>query len=348
LSAWFGLLLKDRRFNIGNQTYNYRTEQVEGDYVVKRVCDVFCVGNAVGDVLARPVNDLASPGTSQKLEEVALGPGGNAVNTAIAMARLGCSVRIAAMVGNDRLGGMLREAVRAEGIDDTNLVTADGARTSVSIVLVQSGGERRLLHFRGANAYFSARHLSWDLAEGARVFHYASAFALPAFDGPPLEQAMARAKQMGCLTSVNICWDLQGRWLSVLRPVLPHTDFIFPNVDEGRQLTGETEPAAIARYLQGLGVRTVVVKLGPAGCYVDGPGGTFTSPGFAVQAVDTTGAGDCFAAGFLAALCRGENLAQAARFANAAGALCTLGMGGADSAPAVAQVQEFLTRRGNF
>ncbi|MDR3677742.1 MAG: carbohydrate kinase family protein, partial [Acidobacteriota bacterium] len=89
-------------------------------------------------------------------------------------------------------------------------------------------------------------------------------------------------------------------------------------------------------------VKTVIVKLGAAGCYVESPQGSFTSPGFSVQPVDTTGAGDCFAAGFLAAVCRGQTLSVAARYANATGALATLGLGGADSAPTLAQLEDFL------
>jgi len=305
-------------------------------------CEVFCAGNAVADVLARPVDSLAAPGGSQPLEEVALGPGGNGVNTAIALARLGVRVALAAPVGDDRLGEMLRRTVRAEGVDDTNMFTVREARTSASVVLIESTGERRLLHFRGASAYFSARQLNWDLVKGARVFHYASAFALPAFDGEPLEGTLQRAHELGCLTSVNVCWDQRGRWLPLLQPALAYTDFIFPNREEGKQLTGESEPAAIARRLRSLGVRTVVVKLGARGCFVDSSEGAFTSPGFAVQAVDTTGAGDCFAAAFLAAICQACSLSEAARFANAAGALATLGMGGADSAPTRAQVVNLL------
>ena len=305
-------------------------------------CEVFCAGNAVADVLARPVDHLAPPGTSQHLEDVALGPGGNSINTGIALARLGVGVRIAAALGEDRFGQFLRERVRAEGIDDSGLVALPGAKTSTSIVLVQATGERRFLHLRGVSAYFSEQHLDWTRVEGARVFHYASAFALPAFDGAPLARTLQRARQIGCLTSVNICWDVQGRWLKLLEPSLVCTDFIFPNREEGQQLTGETDPAAIARRLRRLGVKTVIVKLGPAGCYVESPQGAFTSPGFPVHPVDTTGAGDCFAAGFLAALCRGQSLAEAARYANAAGALATLGLGGADSAPTTAEVEGFL------
>jgi hypothetical protein len=308
-------------------------------------CEVFCVGNAVADILARPVDHLAPPGTSQRLDDVVLGPGGNTINTGIALARLGVGVRIAAALGDDRFGQFLRERVRAEGIDDSSLVTLSGAKTSTSIVLVQTTGERRLLHLRGVSAHFSDQHLDWRLVAGARLFHYASAFALPAFDGPPLERTLKRARELGCLTSVNICWDVQGRWLQLLQPALAHTDFIFPNREEGQQLTGESEPAAIARHLCSRGVKTVIVKLGAGGCFVKSPGGFITSPGFAVDPVDTTGAGDCFAAAFLAALCRGYSMAEAARFANAAGALATLGLGGADSAPTAAEVDEFLMRR---
>jgi sugar/nucleoside kinase (ribokinase family) len=213
---------------------------------MKQGCEVFCAGNAVVDVLARPVDGLPAPGASQRLEEVALGPGGNGVNTAMALARLGVRVALAAPVGEDRLGEILRQSVRSEGVDDSNVITVKEARTSVSMVLVESSGERRLLHFRGANAHFSACHLNWDLVKGARVFHYASAFALPSFDGVPLAETMVRARQLGCLTSMNPCWDSRGCWLPLIEPALAYVDYFCPNQEEGRQLTGETEPTAIA------------------------------------------------------------------------------------------------------
>src|SRR5579872_6982818 len=130
-------------------------------------CELYCVGNAVADVLARPVDHLAPSGTSQPLDDVTLGPGGNCINTAIALARLGVSVRIATAVGNDRFGQFIREAVRAEGIDDAGLITIPAARTSASIVLIESGGERRFLHLRGVSAVFSGGHVDWQRVAGA-------------------------------------------------------------------------------------------------------------------------------------------------------------------------------------
>jgi len=312
---------------------------------VKLVGDVFCVGNAVADVLARPVDHLAPSGTSQPLDDVMLGPGGNSINTAIALARLGIAVRVATAVGDDRFGQFLRDRVRAEGIDDSGIATLPAGKTSTSIVLIESSGERRFLHLRGVSAFLSEAHVDWRPLGESRVVHFASVFALPAFDEAALAPALKRARESGCATSINICWDVRGRWLTLLQPALEYTDFIFPNREEGRQLTGESEPAAIAARLRGWGVKTVIVKLGAAGCYVAHPQGEFASPGFAVQPVDTTGAGDCFAAGFLAAICRSQSFAQAARYANAVGALATLGLGGADSAPTTEQVERFLRER---
>jgi len=298
----------------------------------------------VADVLARPVDHLAPRGTSQPLEDVTLGPGGNGLNTAIALARLGVSVRVAAAVGNDRFGHLIRDRLRAEGIESEGLVTLPDAKTSTSIVLVEATGERRFLHLRGVSAFFSGQNLNWEEVKGCRIFHYASAFAIPAFDETSLAPALKRAHELGCVTSMNICWDVRGRWLRTIQPALAHTDVIFPNVDEGRELTGESEPPMIAARLREWGVKTVVIKLGAAGCYVESPQGSFLSPGYAVQVVDTTGAGDCFAAGFLGAICRDPSLEHAARYANAAGALACLGLGAADSAPTLAQLEEFLRK----
>jgi sugar/nucleoside kinase (ribokinase family) len=106
-----------------------------------------------------------------------------------------------------------------------------------------------------------------------------------------------------------------------LAPCLPYTDLLFMNEDEARMLTGTSEPAPAAEVMQGRGARTVVLKLSGRGCAVFGPGLAIECPAFDVPVVDTTGAGDCFAGAFLAALLRDRSYAEAARFANAVGAL---------------------------
>jgi sugar/nucleoside kinase (ribokinase family) len=128
-------------------------------------------------------------------------------------------------------------------------------------------------------------------------------------------------------TSVDTQWDTEGEWMKVLAPSLPSTDLLFVNEDEARMLTGHIDPAPAARTLRDAGARTVCIKLGANGCIVFGPDFDFPSPGFPVNAIDSTGAGDCFSGGYIAALQRGLSHQAAARIANAVGALSVQHLG---------------------
>jgi sugar/nucleoside kinase (ribokinase family) len=134
---------------------------------------------------------------------------------------------------------------------------------------------------------------------------------------------LRRAREAGLRTSLDTQWDTHGEWMKVLAPSLPFADYTLLNEDEARMLTGFSEPAAAARALREHGAKHIVIKLGPRGCWADG---VFIA-GHEVKAVDTTGAGDCFSGGFVAALQRGMEIEAAARFANAVGALAVQKVG---------------------
>jgi len=123
------------------------------------------------------------------------------------------------------------------------------------------------------------------------------------------------------MTSLDAAWDSLGRWLQELGPCLPNVDLLFVNQQQAHMLTGLEDPLDGAKALHEAGARTVVVKLGARGCMVLSRGGSFQVPAFEVETLDTTGAGDCFAGGFLAAIQRGYTEVEAARLANAVGAL---------------------------
>jgi sugar/nucleoside kinase (ribokinase family) len=129
------------------------------------------------------------------------------------------------------------------------------------------------------------------------------------------------------MTSVDTQWDTEDQWMKVLGPSLPSTDLLFVNEDESRMLTGHSDIDLAARTLLSAGAKTVCIKLGPRGCRVFSGDTSFESPGFRVKAVDSTGAGDCFAAGYIAALQRNLSQEEAARIANATGALSVLQLG---------------------
>lgn len=303
--------------------------------------DVFCVGNAVVDLVVRPVVELPPVETIAMVDRIEMVTGGNGINMAIALARLGISVRVGGAVGDDGFGLFLKEALDREGVDRTGLVTLSDTVTGATVALVKSDGRRGFLHQLGANAVYAQSHIDWDLLQGTSVFHYGSTFVLPAFDGPPLEDAFRKARALGCRTSLDVCWDVEDRWLALLEPVLQHIDFLFCNEAEAQALSGESSPAAAARFLRARGAKTVLVKLGPAGCYVDDGAAAFSSPAFPVNAVDTTGAGDCFAAAFLTAHLEGKSLEQTARFANASGGF-SVGASGGAGAPTRPEIESLL------
>jgi sugar/nucleoside kinase (ribokinase family) len=162
--------------------------------------------------------------------------------------------------------------------------------------------------------------------EGAQHFHLAAVFRMKHLRSAAPD-VLRRAKALGMTTSVDTQWDTENEWMKVLAPSLPSTDLLFVNEDEARMLSGHDEPRAAARTLRDAGAKVVCVKLGAQGCTIFGNDMEFTSPGFRVTAIDSTGAGDCFAGGYIAALQRGLAHEEAARIANGTGALSVQQLG---------------------
>jgi sugar/nucleoside kinase (ribokinase family) len=127
-----------------------------------------------------------------------------------------------------------------------------------------------------------------------------------------------------------------------LGPCLPHVDTLFLNEDETRMVTGRPIPLEAAEFLLARGVGTVVIKLGPRGCAIYTDACETFSPAFEVDALDTTGAGDCFVAGYLAALLEGAPPAEAGRFANAVAAFSVQRIGAVAGVPPRADVDAWM------
>jgi sugar/nucleoside kinase (ribokinase family) len=285
--------------------------------------DVVCLGILVADVIARPFDELPEAGSLGFVETVSLHGGGCALNTASVLTRLGCPAAVTGKVGVDALGDFLLQLLDDRGVDRRGVIRDPSAPTSTTVVLVGRDGERTFLHAKGANARLDASELDSELLFSGRGLHIAGALVLDALDGEPCAALLAEARRQGMLTSVDPVWDATGRWERIL-PLLRHTDVFMPSLAEATAICGETDPAAAAAWLQRAGARQVVVKLGADGCYVSGVGHL---SGVGVTAVDSTGAGDAFAAGLLYGLLAGWPRERAARLANAAGALATTVVG---------------------
>lgn len=282
--------------------------------------EILCCGNVVFDILVRPVEELIWNRT-RWVDSIDTAMGGNGANTAIAAALLGAPVRLIAYVGTDDFGERALEPLGRAGVD-LSLVRRVNSATPATVVLVGASGDRMFLHQPGVSTEAFASPLEFPLAlvRDAGFFHLGNPFALPNMR-VNAASTMRNAREAGLVASLDTGWDSKGRWLDDLGGALPHTDLLFVNEDEALRLSGcATYPHAAARLCD-LGAGTVVVKRGASGCAVFGDAGEFEVPGFEADTVDTTGAGDCFAGGYLAALARGMSHREAARVANAVGAL---------------------------
>ncbi|MBI2686950.1 MAG: carbohydrate kinase family protein [Acidobacteria bacterium] len=264
-------------------------------------------GNLVYDWIAGPVEELAWERTIWP-ETFAAGLGGNGGTTAYAAARLGTRVRLVTACGDDAHGRICRERLASVGVDAVFLPGIEGG-TALTMGLFRADGARALIHRPGvlAEAFQGLGSLT-PYGEGVSWLHVGNPFAIPGLRKHAAVY-LREAKEAGWTTSLDLGWDRLGEWMTVIGPCLPYCDWLFAN-------------AAEAAHIECGGVRTVI-KRGAEGCTVEG----FHVPGIAVKAVDSTGAGDCFCGGFIAASMRGLAPLDAARVANAYGAQSVSGAG---------------------
>jgi len=304
---------------------------------------ILCSGSIVYDTFVRPVEDPPW-GTTTFVETIEYHPGGNGANTSLALAALGASVRLLGAVGDDDRGSFLIAALRESGVDTQFIATAS-APTATSVVIVNGAGDRKFLHHLGASsvAFDSPPEFAGDTVERMSHYHLASLFVLPKLRRHAPE-TLQRARHAGLTTSLDTNWDAEGRWMRDLQPCMPHLDLIFMNEDELRMVTGYSDPKQASKVLLDAGVKTAVLKLGVRGCGIYTQREEYLCPAFDVPVKDTTGAGDCFVAGFLAARLDGASLPDAGLFANAVAAHTVQNIGAVIGIRSYGQVQSWMTQ----
>jgi sugar/nucleoside kinase (ribokinase family) len=311
---------------------------------------VLCVGQIVADVVVRPVDRLPVPGTADLVEDLQLVAGGCAANTACVLAKLGAPTRIAALAGNDPLGDIAAAQVARCGVDILGLVRSAEVPTSAVVVVVDRRGERSFLYRPGGTEALTCEMVLGSLRPEIACVHLGGTLKLRSLD---LARFLAAARAPGRILSLDTDWDPTGSWARRLEPAIPLVDVLMTNREEGRELTGIGSAEGIARALLAAGPRTVLVKCGADGA-VAAEGKTIASyPAYDVAVMDTTCAGDAFAAGFLYARTRGWPLERAVRIANAAGALATTavshrGVTGIDAVLALVEGRARVHHRGGY
>jgi sugar/nucleoside kinase (ribokinase family) len=283
---------------------------------------VTVIGCVQADVVMSPVTDLPTPGGTLLADQMAVRVGGAGANAALASVEAGLEVRLIGCIGDDQLGGWMREQLTLAGLAD-ELVGVAGETSGLTVVLESPVRDRTFLTYLGVNARWETAMIPDDAltCDNLLLCDY---FVAPRLRGEAARRLLDTARARGARTFFDTTWDpdgFPGETRREVRELLPSVDVFLPNEVEACALADRSGDAAgAARELQAVSGGWVVVKRGASGCLAVGPGGTeLAIPAPAVDVADTTGAGDAFNAGLVHALAQGASwraaLTSATRFA---------------------------------
>ena len=307
---------------------------------------ILVVGAAILDVLAEPADEHVFETGSSPADAITMRTGGDALNEATVLAKLGRNVRLLTVLGSDPASEIIRGHCRKYGIGLELARTEPGVDTGINVVLVKENGERSFLtNPHGTLRVLSGEHLEGELFRDVKILCFASIFVFPRLGNAEMERLFQRAKKQGVLVCADMTKRKNGETAEDIRGALACVDYLFPNYEEAVLVTGKRELHEIADTFLDCGVGNVVIKCGDKGCFVKNREMFFTSPAVpGVPCVDTTGAGDSFAAGFVYALSEKMDLQTAAAYANACGALAVQKMGAAEGLDNIVQVENVVKK----
>jgi len=304
--------------------------------------DIICAGAALVDSIIKGFEPEPISASGFRAASNSLAAGGEAVNESSAAAKLGMRAAVLCALGDDEAGELVKGALERCGVDTGLIVSSKEHPTPVTTMFVNADGTRKSIT-NGSHRYNFHPERYVDCFERSRAVILGSLFRAP-FDEPQiihsvLKAAKDRGNEVFADTKLP---NFRILGLKDIAPSLPFIDYITPNEDEAKHYTGKTSPDEMADVLLDMGVKNVIVKLGGRGCYYKGREGEISLPAHEIEAVDATGAGDNFVAGFASEILRGSSVGEALRFANACGAICTTAVGAGTALKNREQVMNFL------
>ncbi|HSD28008.1 MAG TPA: ribokinase [Vicinamibacteria bacterium] len=267
--------------------------------------------------------------------------GGKGANQAVGAARAGGQVVFVGCVGDDAYGQQARGNLEADGIDTRFVFTEPGVASGTALILVGGEGENYISVAPGANDRLTPAHVDRALeAIGG------AAMVVTQCEIPPetIEHVVALGAELGKPVLLNLAPARRLSDAALSRLALLAVNETEAEFLTGRRVASDREVQEAAGALLARGPRTVVLTLGARGAYVGAEGVRSLIPGFAVEAVDTTAAGDVHGGALAVALVEGRPVLEAVRFANAAAALSVTRLGAQPSAPRRSDIETLLSR----
>ena len=304
--------------------------------------DIVCIGTAIMDSIIRGFEPEPVSATGYRAESGSLNVGGEAVNESIAAAKLGMETAALCFLGNDSAGDIITEELAKQGVDTGLIIRSDEHPTPVTTMFVVGKGNRKSIT-NGAHRYNFHPERYVEAFADAKAIIMGSLFRAPFDDPDVIGRVVAAAREKGILIFADTKLPNFAKLsLDDISAYLPGIDYITPNEDEGRYYTGKDDPEQMADVFLEKGVRGVIIKLGSKGCFFKNKKTALYVPAFRVDAVDATGAGDNFIAGFASEIIRAGTIPEALQFASACGAICCTAVGAGTALKSREQVLDWL------
>jgi len=301
------------------------------------------LGLHIVDLLGRPVTEIPPGQGIAFLDEIRMTPAGTCAATAMNLAKLGLRTVTFGLVGDDELGAWLRAGLAGHGVDVTHLRSTPAAPTSATMLPIRPNGERPALHVRGANALFDETVLDWEEIATTSHLHVGGTSLLPRIDGDGTARILARARELGLTTSLDLIFDPAQDYEELLGRCYPHLDYFLPNEEDALAISGAEDRESAAQYFLDRGVRNVAITLGADGAlYAGEHEEPFIVPAPEVRVVDTTGCGDAFSSGLIAGVVTGEPIRRSMALGVACGSLVATGLGSDAGITTIKALLEFL------
>jgi ribokinase len=270
------------------------------------------------------VNRIAAKEEESFITDFAETCGGSAANTVVGLARLGCKVGFIGKVASDREGKMLLEEFRREGVDTNGIAVSKKGRSGAVMGFVDQIGDRALYVDPGVNNQVEFSEKIKRYASETKFLHLTSFVGEESFQ---TQKRILETLPEDVLVSFDPGALYARKGLAALRSIVERSLVLMPNAGELELLTGIADHKKGAQAMLKRGVKIVAVKLGSRGCYVTDGRRNHNVEALKVNAVNTTGAGDAFCAGFLFGLIKHKSLEECGRMGNFVASRCITEMG---------------------
>lgn len=304
--------------------------------------DILFIGTALIDSIIKGFNPEPISASGFKAESGSLNVGGESVNGSIAAAKLGMKTAILCHLGKDAAGAIIEKELANNGVNVEFIVKSNEYSTPITTMFVAEDGTRKSITNKTHRYNFHPEQYI-DIFSNTKALVLGSLFRAPFDDSEVLRNVVKKAHEKGMIIFADTKLpNYRKLSLEDIADSLAMIDYITPNEDEGRYYSGENNPEKMAEVFINTGVKNVIVKLGNKGCLFKNKEELIALPAYNIDAVDATGAGDNFLAGFASEIIRGNDNKTALKYANACGAICTTAVGANTALRNRQQVWDFM------